>query len=129
MNKTSIGEEKIIRILRASDIKFEREKSFKDLKFGYYRYDFYIPLLKILIEYDGAGHFKFIKKFYKKHSDFNSARERDRRKNNYALAHDIKLYRIPFWELDNINSFDDMLNEKFLVHSMWHNDNLKVPKN
>lgn len=130
----SKGAQKIASILQKENKYFILEKTFSDLK-GYknipYRYDFCVKTEneEILIEYDSELHFNYIPGIHKSHSDFNSARERDRRKNNYALAHDIKLYRIPFWELDNINSFDDILNEKFLVRSMWHNDNLKAPKN
>ena len=50
-------EEKIISILKKANIKFVREKTFEDLHKGKYRYDFYIPQNKILIEVDGQYHF------------------------------------------------------------------------
>ena len=40
--KTSKGEEKIISLLKQGKYKFEREKRFKDLKHGMYRFDFYV---------------------------------------------------------------------------------------
>ena len=46
-------EEKIISILKKSHISFIREKSFEDLRSGKYRYDFYVPSSKTLIEVDG----------------------------------------------------------------------------
>ena len=37
-------EEKIISLLKKSKLKFEREKTFTDLKNGRYRFDFYIHM-------------------------------------------------------------------------------------
>ena len=118
----------VIKILKTESIKFEREKQFKDLHYGYYRFDFYIPSLNIIIECDGEQHFTYLKHFHKKREDFLKARERDRRKNSYCLANCIKLYRIPFWEFGTIKNFSDIIQDKFLVKNKWHNDNLKIPK-
>lgn len=123
--KTSSLEEHIISVLKKEKIKFQREKSYPDLKSGYYRFDFYLPEQNILCECDGIQHYKFSKKFHKSRQDFLKAQERDRRKNCYALAHQIPLYRIPYWEIDNINSFNDITQDKFLVKSKWHLDKLK----
>ena len=76
----SKGEDKIIRLLRASNIKFEREKTFADLRGGKFRYDFYLPLYNILIEVDGEQHFKQVNVFQKTRSDFLKQQENDRRK-------------------------------------------------
>lgn len=121
---TSSYESKIIRILRAGSIKFEREKTFKDLQQGRYRYDFYIPGRNILIEVDGEQHWKPV---YGRQALLKQ-KEHDRRKNTYALAHKIPLYRIPFWEIDNIKKLNDLFQNKYLVKSKFHNDLLKVPK-
>lgn len=123
----SKGEDKIIRLLRAANIKFEREKTFSDLRGGKFRYDFYLPSYNILIEVDGEQHFKQIKVFQKTRSDFLKQQENDRRKNSYALANNILLIRIPFWEIDNLKKFEDIFSKKFVVTSRWHNDNL-APK-
>lgn len=121
----SKGEDKIICLLCTANIKFEREKTFTDLRGGKFRYDFYLPLYNILIEVDGEQHFKQVKVFQKTRSDFLKSQERDRRKNSYCLANKISLYRIPYWEIDNIKTLEDIFKEKFLVRSKWHNDNLK----
>lgn len=116
-------EEKIIKILRKEKIHFEREKSFSDLKKGKYRYDFYVLGGRpCLIEIQGAQHYGFVKKFYKTQTDFKKAQERDRRKISYALAHNIPLYVIPYWEVDNLNSATDIFNEKFRARDRWKND-------
>lgn len=125
---TSKGEEKIIKILKENKIPFIREKTFKDLKNGKLRYDFYLPDKDILIEYDGEQHFQQIKRFQKTRYDFLKAQEYDRRKNNYALAHGIKLYRIPFWEIDKLCDLPQIFAKEHLVKSMYHNDKIKPKK-
>ena len=122
--KTSSLEEKIITILKKEKIKFQREKTYPDLKFGYYRFDFFLPQYNLLIEVDGVQHYKFSKLFHKKRQDFLKAQERDRRKNSYALSHNIPLYRIPYFEIENIYTFQDILQDKFLVKDKWHCDNV-----
>ena len=122
--KTSNLEEHIIKILQKEKIKFQREKTYPDLKFGYYRFDFFLPQYNLLIEVDGAQHYKFSKLFHKKRQDFLKAQERDRRKNSYVLAHNIPLYRIPYFEIENIKTFQDILQDKFLVKDKWHCDNV-----
>lgn len=89
---------------------------------GKLRFDFYLPYFNILVEYDSLIHFKQVPKFHKNRQDFIHAQENDRRKNSYALAKSIKLYRIPEWELMNIKNLSDILQDKFLVKTKWHND-------
>ena len=130
MMKTSSLEEKVITILKKEKIKFQREKTYPDLKFGYYRFDFFLPQYNLLIEVDGMQHYKFLKVFYKKRQDFLKAQERDRRKNSYCLAHNILLYRIPYFEIENIKQFKDIIQDKFLVKTKWHCDEVarNIPK-
>lgn len=118
----SKGEQHIVELLSKNSIVFEREKVFKDCYNGLYRYDFYLPTLKILIEYNGQQHYEYTKVFYKHRADFLKAQERDRRKITYALAHNIKIYCIPYWEINNLHDLNDLFNEKFLAHSKFHND-------
>ena len=117
---TSSYEEKIIKILKKEKIDFEREKTFKDLRGGRFRYDFYLPKEKIICEMDGQYHFNPIKG----RAALLKQQENDRQKNSYCLANKIKLYRIPYWELENIKSFKDITQNKFLVTNRYHNDNL-----
>ena len=124
----SKNEECIMKILLKEKIYFEREKSFQDLRKGKYRFDFYIPDLngrRYIIEVDGEQHFQKVEKFQKTKTDFLKQQEHDRRKNSYCLANNIFLYRIPYWELKNIYTFKDILNDRFKVKSKWHNDNIR----
>lgn len=120
-NRISSYEETILKILKLNNLDFVREKNFKDLKGGLYRFDFFVKGREpYLIEVDGEYHFHPIRGRAK----FLRQKENDRRKNSYALAHNIPLYRIPYWEIKNIKSIEDIKCKCFLVTSKWHNDNL-----
>jgi hypothetical protein len=74
---------------------------------GLLSYDFYIPNLNLLIEYDGEFHFKPIKNYKNESIKFAEKRlkkqqEHDKRKNEYAKINNIKLLRIPYWDFNNI---------------------------
>lgn len=116
-------EEYVLQILLKERINFEREKAFPDLKGGSYRYDFYLPDRNIIIEVDGQYHFKPIRG----RRELLKQQEHDRRKNSYSLSKGISLYRIPYWEISKIKTFQDIVDKKFLVQDKWYNDNLRVP--
>lgn len=121
----SKGEEKIIELLQKGRYKFEREKRFKDLKRGLYRFDFYVVggrAIPCAIEYQGEQHYQYVDKFYRSRAEFEAAKERDRRKISYCLAHQIPLYIIPYWELENIHTAADLFNLRFRATSRWKND-------
>lgn len=126
--KTSSYEEKIIQILKQSGINFQREKTFSDLKRGSFRYDFYLPALNICIEVDGEQHFKQVNRFQKTRTDFLKQKEHDRIKNSYCLAHNIPLYRIPYWEINSISCVKDLFKKQYRVVSKWHTDYIKPSK-
>lgn len=114
-------EEKIISLLQKGKIKFEREKRFTDLKKGKYRFDFYVEGGRA-IEVQGQQHYQFISKFYNSRAEFMAAKERDRRKISYCLSHNIRLYIIPYWEIDNLSTAADLFNPRFLAKTRWKND-------
>ena len=121
----SKGEEKIIELLQKGRYKFEREKRFKDLKRGLYRFDFYVVggrAIPCAIEIQGMQHYQYVNKFYHSRAEFEAAKERDRRKISYCLAHQIPLYIIPYWELENIHTAADLFNSRFRATSRWKND-------
>ena len=117
-------ENKVMEILKKEKISFLREKTFKDLKKGLYRFDFYLPNYgghAVIIEVDGEQHFQPI---YGRKA-FIKGQEHDRQKNSYCLAHQIPLYRIPYWEINELKTKADLFQEKFLVKNRWHSDMLK----
>ena len=125
----SKGEDYIVSLLRAAHVKFEREKTYPDLhgkRNVPLRFDFYLPDYQIHIEYDGIQHYQQISQFTN-HKGYLAARERDRKKNSYCLARNLKLYRIPYWELSTIHNFNDLFRPQYLVKSKFHNDYLTPP--
>lgn len=111
-------------ILKKERFSFYKEKTFQDLKHGLFRFDFYIQNLNgapAIVEVDGEQHFKPI---YGRQA-FLKGQEHDRRKNSYCLANKIPLYRVPYWEIRNLKTSQDIFAEKFLVKDRWHNDKLK----
>ena len=112
----------ISNLLRQANIRFFQEYTFKQLYNGLYRFDFYLPNLNTCLEINGMQHYIYTSYFYKSKSDFLKAQERDRRKISYCLAQNIKLYELPYWEIENIKTVEDIFQDKFLVYSKFHND-------
>jgi very-short-patch-repair endonuclease len=99
----SRGEEKIKNILEKYNIDYISEFTFYDCRYiNKLPFDFYIPNLNILIEYDGEHHFKEIGHYSKEH--FNNTLRNDIIKNNYALNNKISLLRIPYTDYNNIEN-------------------------
>ena len=118
----SKSEEKIVNLLQKGGYRFEREKRFKDLKHGLYRFDFYVQGGRAIVEYNGEQHYHHVRKFHATRAEFEAAKERDRWKISYCLAHNIPLYIIPYWELDNLHTAADLFDERFRARSRWKND-------
>ena len=109
---TSIGELNIEKILNKNNIQFNKEYIFTDLKNR--RFDFYLPELNRLIEFDGIQHFKFTNTWHQTEEEFKKALIRDNEKTNYALSHNIPLVRIPYWERNNI-TLEMILGDQYLI--------------
>ena len=120
----SKSEDRIAAILQKNNIPYEREKVYNDLRNGKLRFDFYLPKMNVLLEYDSQLHFEQVPVFHPTAHAFKHAQENDRIKNSFALAHGINLYRIPFWRLDTIKTAADLFAPEFLVQSRWHNDQI-----
>ena len=122
--KCSTLEQKIIKILEKEHIPFEREKTFKDLRGGIYRFDFFFYLKgeKVVVELNGPQHYMLVSRFFKNRSDFLAAQERDRIKFSYCLANNINIFVIPFWEIDKVKCLREIIQEKYKVKNRWKND-------
>lgn len=117
----SQGELKITTILNQTKIPFVKEKTFENFVTNtntHYRYDFYVNN-KYIIEFDGQQHLEphF---FGSTIEDFIDRIQKDQIKNQYCLDNNIPLYRIPYYDLDNINSLEDILQDKYLVKTINH---------
>lgn len=93
----TMNEKFISHIIEEQKIDFEIQKRFPDcgdIKHRLY-FDFYIPSLKLLVEYDGIQHFKPVKHFGGEQG-FIEQVQRDHIKNEYALNHGISVLRLPY---------------------------------
>ena len=128
----SKGEDKVASLLRQAKIPFTQEKTFCDLRKGRYRYDFFIPELSgrpAIIELNGEQHYKFISAFYKTTREWQAALERDRRKISYALANNIDIYLVPYFDLPSIQTAADLFKQSYKAKNRWHNDDVRLALN
>ena len=120
----SKGEDKIVDLLNRAGIRYTREKTYSDLKHGKFRFDFYFKDVHgadCIIEFNGEQHYKFVGKFYKNQVEWRRAMGRDMRKISYCLAHNIRLYIIPYWEIDKIHTLADVIQEKYRARDRYKN--------
>lgn len=98
----SVGELSIERFLINNNLSFEKQKYFHDL--GKLSYDFYLPDLKILIEYQGQQHYEPVKVFGGE-EQFLIQKQRDKIKKEYAIKNGYTLLEIPYYHLYKIDSY------------------------
>jgi very-short-patch-repair endonuclease len=106
---------------------YKKEKTFDDLRSPItnhkLRFDFYIPDLNLIIEYDGKQHFRkgttgiFTEERYKQIHLY------DKVKNDYCESHNINLLRIPY-TLDSKKKIYRKLNKYLMNHvCIWFTHN------
>lgn len=115
--KLSMGEASIIRFLEFHNIIYVHQKKFNNLinpitKY-HLKYDFYLPKFNVLIEFDGRQHYDISKlcKHIMTKKELKYIQFKDRIKTCYARQNKIKLVRIPYTKLKQI---DDILSEELL---------------
>jgi len=105
-NSKSIGEEYIKLYLDKEKISYIRQKGFDECRYiNKLSFDFYLPELNTLIEFDGIQHYKPIKHFGG-NKEYNDVVKRDECKNKWCLENKIKLIRISYLDKTKI---DDIL--------------------
>ena len=106
----SKGEQLIESFLQEKNFKYEKEKTFEDLKKkAKLRFDFYIPEYWTLIEVDGEQHNK-VGFYHPTHENLRQSLKRDKRKDEYCIKKLYKLIRIPYNKLDLLTA--DILEAK-----------------
>lgn len=106
----SIGERRIRRYLEENNILFEQEKWFDDCRdVNPLPFDFYLPDYNMLIEFDGKQHYE---QGHFTHSHLMYTQAHDSIKNNYCRENNVNLLRIPYWDMNRIES---ILNDKLLI--------------
>ena len=107
----SVGERIIRTYLEDNDIEYEQEHRFDDCRFKYpLIFDFYIPKLNTVIEFDGIQHFECVEHFGGAET-LNVTRKRDSIKNEYINKSNMRMVRLNYKEIDMIN---DKLNEELI---------------
>jgi hypothetical protein len=95
---TSKGNKRIGQFLKDANIEFETEVRFETCKNRVaLPFDFYIPALETLIEYDGEQHFKAID-FWGGERGLEERKYRDQIKNSWAMNNKKILHRIKYDE-------------------------------
>jgi len=106
----SKGEKQLDIILSKYNIHHDSQYAFGDLvgiKGGLLRFDSSVfwdekmTQLRMLIEYDGEQHFRWIEGMMIK-EEFETLQIHDQLKNKYCKNNNIKLLRIPYWDFNNI---------------------------
>lgn len=115
--KESHGSFKIKQILNKKEIPYITEKTFPTCCFSdskqLARFDFLVNN-SFLIEYDGQQHFQEgDEKFWR--DSLEKRQQHDSYKNQWCKKNGYLLYRIPFYDLNKINTYDDLIQEKYLV--------------
>jgi hypothetical protein len=96
--RSSRGERKISSILEELGIEFETQKRFEDCKFERpLPFDFYIPDLNILIEFQGKQHY-FPYKFFNGEEGFEKRKLNDSIKKEFCIKEGINLFEIKYNE-------------------------------
>lgn len=99
----SKGEKEIRKWLNENNFNYIPQKEFNGLiglGGGNLSYDFYLPNLNTLIEYQGEFHDGSGKGFTK--TNLSKQQEHDKRKRDYAIKNNIKLLEIWYWDFDKI---------------------------
>lgn len=89
----SKGEKLIDRVLKGVGVEYESQKYFKG--FGGYSYDFYLPNVNVLIEYQGVQHYRPVDLFGGE-KRFEIQKRNDDIKRKYAKEHGYVLVEIPY---------------------------------
>lgn len=103
----SLGEQKISQLLTELNIDFVSQKIFDDCRnpaTDYHLYfDFYLPQLNIVIEYQGQQHYMNTPRGRYTEKKLQQLKERDKIKRKYCKEKNIKYVEIPYTDFDKIN--------------------------
>lgn len=94
----SLGEKAVSLVLDTMGISYNREVSFPGLGNGRkkLRFDFFVPMLKTCIEFQGKQHYFPEASFGNVSSDFEALQERDQRKRDWCKGNNIKLIEVRY---------------------------------
>lgn len=95
----SIGSKTIEKWLKENNFKYEKEKNFNWI--GKKRYDFFVPSVNLLIEFNGIQHYKPID-FFLQNRTFEEQLDSDKEKEKKAIEHGYNFLIIKYDEINRI---------------------------
>lgn len=98
----SKGEERIKLYLESHNINFVHDEACLEF-LDNMRPDFYLPDYNLIIEFDGMQHFE-ANEMFGGEKGFKERQEMDRLKNQLCEENNVDILRIPYWNLENIDS-------------------------
>jgi len=100
----SIGEKKIAKFLNENKILYDRQYKFPDCRNIFeLPFDFYIPSMRTIIEFDGKQHYEPME-FFGGVESYERLKENDKIKNNYCEENYINLIRIRYDQIEDIQN-------------------------
>lgn len=103
--KETVGERKIRLFLESHKITYKYQHIFPDCRdIRPLRFDFYLPDYNMCIEFDGIQHTQRVRWLPDSDDLYEGFKRRDNIKEIYCNNHGIKLIRIPYTEINNINT-------------------------
>lgn len=105
----SKGEKEIAKILDMYHIQYFSQHSFDECKnINKLKFDFYLPLYNLCIEYDGEQHFRPVSfgcsNLEKVKQNYENTKNNDKIKNQFCKQNQIDLLRIKYTEFNNIDT-------------------------
>lgn len=97
---SSRGEVCAADIFNELNVKYQVQKKFPDFDL---KFDFYLPDYNIIIECDGAQHFRSVNNDWNSKCKLQETRQRDEQKAEYCKKKGITLLQIPFWDFQTLN--------------------------
>jgi hypothetical protein len=99
---SSRGERRIRRVLRQLGHDFVEQARFPECRDRRpLPFDFYLPHIRTLIEYDGKQHYRK-SELWGGHHQLERTQRHDAIRNQFATEHGYRLLRIPYWQFDQI---------------------------
>lgn len=100
----SRGEIRVRDYLESNNIVYIPQKTFDGCKFDkLLRFDFYVPSINTVIEYQGEQHYEPVSIFGGEKA-FNLQQQKDAIKQDYCIKNEIGLIEIPYWDYERIES-------------------------
>lgn len=95
---STMGEKEVLKVLKKYNLPYVLQYKFKNTP---YEYDFYLPSMDILIEYDGEQHYHPIK-LWGGDEYLIKVKDNDAKKTTLASVNNKPLIRIPYTQFENI---------------------------